>query len=438
MSIWTHNEGEYMDKVRAVAANVIFEVNERDAYSNVALAKELRNSNFNDVDRRFCTELVYGTVKAGKSIDWIISQYINRPLKKIDPKVLAVLRVGMYQIFFLDRVPNSAAVNESVEIAKKINIGASKFVNAVLRSAVREPDKAKFPTDDSAKSIALRMFHPEWLVKHWIDQFGIENTKKLCEINNTQPPLTLRTNTLKINRDELITKLQAQGINSIASKFVDEGIICNNVTALDNLKELQQGLCQVQDESSMLVAHELGPKPGEFIIDCCAAPGGKTTHIAELMNNTGHILAVDIYEHKIKQIKSNAERLGIKIIETMQLDAREIGEKFVGKADRVLVDAPCSGLGVLRRKADLRWKKPEELKELPTLQLEILTSAAKAIKTGGTLIYSTCTLEHAENEDVVNKFMERHNNFKLERMKTLLPHIDKTDGFFIAKLIKFE
>ena len=162
-----------MDKARAAATKVVFEVNERNAYSNVSLAKELRQNKLNDIDRRFCTELVYGTVKAGKSIDWIISQYISRPLKKIDPKVLAILRVGMYQIFFLDRVPNSAAVNESVELAKKINVGSSKFVNAVLRSAVREPDKAKFPTDDSAEAIALRMFHPQWLVERWIEQFGI-------------------------------------------------------------------------------------------------------------------------------------------------------------------------------------------------------------------------------------------------------------------------
>ena len=426
-----------MDKARAAATKVVFEVNERNAYSNVSLAKELRQNKLNDVDRRFCTELVYGTVKAGKSIDWIISQYISRPLKKIDPKVIAILRVGMYQIFFLDRVPDSAAVNESVELAKKINVGSSKFVNAVLRSAVREPDKAKFPTDDSAETIALRMFHPQWLVERWIEQFGIEDTKRLCEIDNIQPTLSLRTNTLRTSRENLIKVLKEQGIDAAPSILVEEGIICNNIISLDNLKELQQGLCQVQDESSMMVAHELDPRPGEFIIDCCAAPGGKTTHIAELMKNTGHILAVDIYEHKIKQIRDNAKRLGVKIIKTEQLDAREIGKKFTSKADRVLVDAPCSGLGVLRRKADLRWKKNlEEIKILPRLQLEILTSAAEAIKVGGTLIYSTCTTESAENEDIIKAFNDSHTNFKLERMRTLLPHIDKTDGFFIAKMIK--
>ena len=427
-----------MDRARAAAVKVVFEVNERGAYSNVALAKILRTENFSDIDRRFCTELVYGTVKAGDSIDWIISKYINRPLKKIDPKVAAVLRVGIYQIFFLDRVPSSAAVNESVEIAKKISIGSSKFVNAVLRSAVREPEKATFPTDNTAKAIALSMFHPQWLVECWIEQFGIEQTKAICLADNKEPPLVLRVNTLRTSRAELMESLKNQNITAHPSTLTEEGIVIDSgAGSLDSLEILQRGLCQVQDESSMLVARELNPQPDEFIIDCCAAPGGKTTHIAELMRNSGHIVAVDIHEHKIKQIKSNTDRLGIKIIEALLLDARKIGSKFAGKADKILVDAPCSGLGVLRRKADLRWKKtPAELKELPALQSDILNSAAQALKSGGTLIYSTCTIEKSENEGVVNNFVDTHSNFKLEKMKTLMPHIDGTDGFFIAKLRK--
>ena len=345
-----------MDKVRAAAVKVVFEVNERGAYSNIALAKILRTEKFNDIDRRFCTELIYGTIKIGKSIDWIISKYINRPLKKIDPKILAILRVGIYQIFFLDRVPNSAAVNESVEIAKKISVGSAKFVNAVLRSAIREPDRSKFPVDNSAESIAIRKFHPKWLIERWIKQFGIENTKLICNFDNEEPPLILRTNFLKITRDDLLKKLLDQNIKAEISKLTAEGIICNNAGSLDELKILQSGFCQVQDESSMLVAHELDPKPGDFVIDCCAAPGGKSTHIAELMHNQGKIISCDIHDHKIKQINDNAKRLGIKIIKPLLIDARTIGEKFFDQADKILVDAPCSGLGVLRRKADLRWK----------------------------------------------------------------------------------
>ena len=427
-----------LDRARAAAIKVVFEVNERGAYSNVALAKILRTEKLNDIDRRFCTELVYGTVKAGESIDWIISKYINRPLKKVDPKVLAILRVGIYQIFYMDRVPNSAAVNESVEIAKKISVNSSKFVNAVLRSAIREPNKSQFPKGDSAEEIALRMFHPQWLVEHWIKQFGMEQTKEICKADNVTPPLTLRVNTLKTNREETLDKLNHQGINALPSTLTEEGIIIiNGAGSLDNLDVLNQGLCQVQDESSMLVAKELDPQAGEFIIDCCAAPGGKTTHIAELMKNNGHIIAVDIHEHKIKQIESNVQRLDVNIVETILLDAREIGNKFKGKADRVLVDAPCSGLGVLRRKADLRWKKNiKELQNLPKLQLEIINSAANAVKSSGTLVYSTCTLEKSENEGIIKTFLENRNDFKLENMRTLLPHIDGTDGFFIAKLTR--
>ena len=427
-----------MDKARAAAAKVVFEVSERGAYSNVALSKILRIENLSDIDRRFVTELVYGTVKTGKSIDWIISKYISRSLKKIDPKVMAILRISFFQIFFLDRVPNFAAVNEAVELAKKISVGSSKFVNAVLRSALREPNKAKFPTNDTAESIALSMFHPQWLIERWIKQFGIEDTKAICAVDNSEPPLTLRVNTLRTSRDEILSSLKSQNINAMPSKLADEGVVIKgNVGALDDLNILQRGLCQVQDESSMLVAHELSPKPGEFVIDCCAAPGGKATHIAELMKNSGKIVAIDIHEHKIKQIKSNAKRLGIKIIEPLFFDARKISEEFFNIADRVLIDAPCSGLGVLRRKADLRWRKRlDELKELPKLQLEILESASKTIKVNGTLIYSTCTLENAENEEVVNKFLNDHENFKLEHTKILLPHIDGTDGFFIAKMIR--
>ena len=426
-----------MDKSRAAATRVVFEVNERAAYANVSLDKVLRAENLNDLDRRFCTELSYGTIKAGQSIDWIISKYINRPLKKIDPKVLAILRVAMYQIFYLDRVPNSAAVNESVELAKKVSLSSSKFVNAVLRSSIREPDKAKFPEDDNAESISLRMSHPKWLVARWIDQFGLEATKKICKFNNEEPPLSIRTNTLKISREDLLLKLQKQKIEVTASNLTNEGIICYNVTALNNLDVLQTGLCQVQSEASMLVAHELDPQPGEFIIDCCAAPGGKTTHIAQLMKNTGHVIAIDIHEHKIAQIKNNALRLGIKNIEPLKIDARIVGDKFANRVDRVLIDAPCSGLGVLRQKADLRWKKSfNDLEKLPSLQLDILSNAAKAVKKGGILVYSTCTTEQAENEAVIKKFLRVANNFKLENVKVLLPHVDNTDGFFIAKLKK--
>ena len=428
-----------MDKVRLAATKILYDVATNGAYSNVALAQTLRAEKFSDLDRKFCTELVYGTIKAGASLDWKISKYLSRPLAKVDEKILAVLRVGAYQIFFLDRVPNSAAVNESVELAKKFcGIGAAKFVNAVLRSAVREPHKSDFPTGDDLKSLALRNFHPLWLVKLFAEEFGLDATKKILTFDNTEPPLCLRVNFLKTTREKILDALKNSGVQAEPSTFAPEGIICTkNHGALDKFQPLRAGLCQVQDESSMTAARFLNPQAGEFVIDCCAAPGGKATHLAELMQNRGRIVAADIYETKLEHITQNAERLGIKIIEPLLIDAQNIGEKFFNQADKVLVDAPCSGLGVLRRKADIRWKKiSAELNDLPALQEKILASAAETLKRGGVLVYSTCTILKRENQDVVEKFLAAHGDFKLVETKIFLPHVTNTDGFFAAKLIK--
>ncbi|MBQ4404546.1 MAG: 16S rRNA (cytosine(967)-C(5))-methyltransferase RsmB [Selenomonadaceae bacterium] len=428
-----------MDKVRLAATKILYDVATNGAYSNVALAQTLRAEKFSDLDRKFCTELVYGTVKAGASLDWKISKYLSRPLAKVDEKILAVLRVGAYQIFFLDRVPNSAAVNESVELAKKFcGIGAAKFVNAVLRSAVREPHKSDFPTGDDLKSLALRNFHPLWLVKLFAEEFGLDAAKKILIFDNTEPPLCLRVNFLRTTREKILDALKNSGVQAEPSTFAPEGIICTkNHGALDKFQPLRAGLCQVQDESSMTAARFLNPQAGEFVIDCCAAPGGKATHLAELMQNRGRIVAADIYETKLEHITQNAERLGIKIIEPLLIDAQNIGEKFFNQADKVLVDARCSGLGVLRRKADIRWKKiSAELNDLPALQEKILASAAETLKRGGVLVYSTCTILKRENQDVVEKFLAAHGDFKLVETKTFLPHVTNTDGFFAAKLIK--
>ena len=274
-------------------------------------------------------------------------------------------------------------------------------------------------------------------MKLFAEEFGLDVAKKLLDFDNTNPPLCLRTNFLKTTREDLLDALKNLGVQAAPSTFAPEGIICKNNSALDDFRTLRAGLCQVQDESSMTAARLLNPKAGDFVIDCCAAPGGKATHLAELMQNRGRIVAADIHEHKLKHIKANADRLGIKIIEPLLIDAREIGDKFFEQADKVLVDAPCSGLGVLRRKADLRWKKtPDELAALPILQEEILSSASKTLKRGGTLLYSTCTILRRENQTVVEKFLASNENFELVEMKTLLPHVTNTDGFFTAKLIR--
>lgn len=437
-----------MDKAREVALKIINAVHEQGAYANVALARELKTGSFSDMDRRFVTELVYGTVKAGDTLDWIIRRYSSRPMSKISPIIRDVLRMGVYQLRYMDRIPASAACNESVELAKRHgHEGVAKFVNGIMRTMVREPEKGAFPEGKgkATAQLSLSAQHPEWLVRRWIKEFGFEEAQALCQFNNGQAPLSVRTNTLKTNRSELMLQLTAAGIDSSKSRLAGEGVIVKGHGSLDSLQVLQDGYCQVQDESSMLVAHVVDPEPGELILDVCSAPGGKTTHMAAMMRDVGRVVACDIYQHKLDRVMENADRLGIHIIEPMLIDAREIWQEFPQQADRVLVDAPCSGLGVLRRKPDSRWRKtPDLLKELPSLQLEILRSAAAAVKPGGLLVYSTCTIAHEENQDVIKAFLDQAKEFSLENagqrlpvpredeMVQLYPQRDGTDGFFIA------
>ena len=440
---------EKIDRVRALAMQVLQRVHAADAYANVALAETLREVQLTERDRRFLTELVYGTVKAGASLDYMIGRYVA-DLCKAQPAIRELLRLGFYQIFCMDRVPPSAACNTAVELAKKHGRrGADAFVNGVLRAALREPERAAFPTGRDARSLALRTWHPQWMVDRWIRSYGYERTEALCRCNNTSAPLSVRVNTLRTNRDALMAQLAAAGAQVRTSAWVPDGIVLAAHGALDELAALREGLAQVQDESSMLVAHVLGAEPGMTVIDACAAPGGKTTHIAQRMENCGRILAFDIYEEKIRRIEHNAKRLGISIIETQMRDAREIGAAYAEQADRVLVDAPCSGLGVLRRKPDARWKKSaDDTKTLPPLQRDILARAAQAVKRGGILVYSTCTMEECENAAVVNAFLETHTDFALEETGAFLPmrktaeHMvqimpetdDGPDGFFIARM----
>lgn len=437
---------------REIALKIINDVNSNQAYANIALARELNHRDLSSQDRRFITELVYGTVKAGATLDWILGHYVNRPLHKIAPMIRDILRMGLYQIFFLSKVPGSAACNQAVEQTKKYgHSGTVKFVNAVLRSACREPNKVIYPDRNKEPShyLSLKYFHPQWMIDRWIARMGLDATEMLCQHDNSTPPLVIRTNTLKTNRNTLLKTLSDEGIVCEPSALAPEAIVCREFPALNSIKSLQQGLFQVQDESSMLVAHVVAPQPDEFIIDACGAPGGKSTHIAALMNNNGKVLCTDIYEHKLQLVRENCERLGISILETKALDAAMINEFYKYKADRVLVDAPCSGLGVLRRKPDSRWRKNESmLQDLPKLQSAILMSAADCVKPGGILVYSTCTIEPEENEDIINLFLKTRQDFSLQpvgeylpqkssvKMLQLLPHVDGVDGFFIARLIR--
>ena len=439
---------EKIDRVRELAMQVLQKVHVEGAYANVALAETLREIKLTERDRRFLTELVYGVTKAGETLDYMIGRYVA-DLRKAQPAIRELLRLGFYQIFLMDRVPPSAACDTAVELAKKHGRrGADSFVNGVLRAALREPERAALPDGRNAHALALRTWHPKWLVERWMRAYGYERTEELCRCNNTSAPLSVRVNTLRTNRPALMEQFTAAGAQVRASLYAPEGVVLDAHGALDELTPLRIGLAQVQDESSMLVAHVLAPEPGMTVIDACAAPGGKTTHIAQRMENRGRILAFDIYEEKIRRIERNAQRLGISIMEAQMCDAREIGAAYAGQADRVLVDAPCSGLGVLRRKPDARWKKsPEDVKTLPPLQRAILASAAEAVKKGGILVYSTCTMEECENAAIVANFLRTHTDFVLEEtggflpvqkttehMVQIMPETDGPDGFFIARM----
>ncbi len=439
-----------MDKARETAMKVLYAVHENGAYANVALVEAFRGARLDDLERRFATELVYGAVKAGDTLDWMIRQYTKRPLRKMTPYVRAVLRLGMFQLFFLDRIPPSAVCNEATELMKKYgHIGTARFVNAILRTATREPEKVRIEEGkDEAMYLSLALQHPVWLIRRWLRAFGREETERLCAYDNSPAQLSLRANFLRTTKEALMERLRGEGAEVRPSEWAPEGVLCSEHGALDASPSLREGLFQVQDESSMQVAHVVAPKPGEFVLDMCSAPGGKTTHLAEKMENKGRIVALDIYEGKLARVADNASRLGISIIETKKLDAREAGKLFRGKADRVLLDAPCSGLGVLRRRPDARWRKTEEeIGQLPELQRELLESAACAVRPGGVVVYSTCTIEPAENEELVRNFLASHEDFVLEKtgaylplrpsesdMVQFYPQRDGIDGFFIARL----
>jgi 16S rRNA (cytosine967-C5)-methyltransferase len=450
-----------MATAREIALKVLYQIDVEDTYANIAVREALNSYSLNSLDRGLMTEIVYGTTRARNTIDWFLDQLLSKGIKKVTPWIRNILRLGIYQLYYLDKIPVSAAVNESVKLAKKYgHAGTVKLVNGVLRNFERKKRNFKFPDlkEKTVEHISLKYSHPEWMVKRWLKEFGVEATIELCLANNRPAVNSVRTNTLKITRKGLKEELQRVGVTCQESFFTPEGLIIEGFNSLDGLEAFQKGLFILQDEGSMVISHLLAPKAQEFVIDACAAPGTKTTHLAQLKNNEGKILACDVYQHKLGLIEDNCKRLGITSVEISLTDAREIGSRYLGQVDCLLVDAPCSGLGVLRRRPDSRWKKSlEQLKQLKKLQLEILNGACDCLKPGGALIYSTCSIAPEENIEVVREFLETKPNFKpdslgnylpfpLEREEDrkavkegfiqLLPHIHGTDGFFAARIIK--
>ncbi len=413
-----------MTNAREIAMKVIYDVEFNGAYSNMVLKKSLKSAE--NQDKAFITTLVYGVISRKLTLDYVIKAYSKIKLGKISKYILVILRMGLYQLMFMDKIPESAAVNESVKLAKRYGHGASAgFVNGILRNYIR--NGIEIPENN----LSVKYSYPEWLCDKWTGDFGFDFAEELMRAMNIEPKLTIRPNTLKTTRDALKQKLEANGVKCEINGI---SLVCGGFDVAND-KLYLDGLYTVQDTAASNAAIALNPKAGDTVIDMCAAPGGKTTHLAEIMENKGKILAFDIHEHKIKLIEANAKRLGIDIIAAKPADTAALDESLKNTADKVLCDVPCSGLGIIRRKPDIRWNK-EDTEGLWTVQRKILGNAAEYLKNGGELVYSTCTINREENEGITGKFLENHADFEKISEKTYYPHIDGTDGFYICKMRK--
>lgn len=437
-----------MANPRRAALLALYEIEYNGAFSNMAVKECLaKNKDMSSLDKRLVTALVYGTVKRKITLDYVIKKYSSIKLKKISPYILLILRLGIFQIMFMDKIPDSAAVDESVKLAKRYGHKSSAgFVNAVLHSVIRGRSTLNYPKD-KAEFLAVKYSFPSELVERWIECFGEQFTQDLLSAMNKETKICVRVNTLKTTAAEVTEKFDD-------SKAVQSGIYENALYTggfdVSNSQLYKDGMFTPQDIAAMTASVVLSPKSDMYVMDLCAAPGGKSTHMAELMYNKGHIISFDIHEHKIKLIEANAQRLGIDIIEGVCADSTQFIEKYRCTADRVLADVPCSGTGIIRKKPDIKYSNervPEEI------QYKILENAAEYLKNGGELVYSTCSIEKRENEDIVERFLAEHKEFETVDFYNLLPdalkkdtahkgyitfypNTDNIDGFFIAKMRK--
>ena len=422
--------------VRAIALDVLTKC-EAGGYSNIALDTVIKRNDLTSQDRSLLTALVYGVIERRITLDYYISSLSSISNSKIERDTRNLLRMGLYQLAYMEKIPPHAAINETVSLANKRSKG---FVNAILRNFVREGNKIAFPDkSDGVKYLSVTYSVGEPLIKELMNAYPFEECEKMLSAFGEKTPITLRVNNLKAARDDLLSEL-----GGVPTKYSPDGIILENA-AVSELEALRDGRVTVQDEASQICVRALGARPGETVIDACACPGSKSFGAAMSMDNCGRLLAFDIHENKLSLVQKGAERLGISIISTEAHDAREPIEELFGKADRIICDVPCSGFGVIGKKPEIRYKDPSESARLPQIQYDILQNVSKYLKVGGTLVYSTCTVLPDENENVVNKFLENNSGFSLvpfsvgeleaaRGMITLLPHIHHTDGFFIAKI----
>ncbi len=440
---------------REITFSVLNDIYNNGAFSNIAMERHLRDED----DKRkqnFIREMAYGVLENDIFLEYIISKASKIKMKKIHKKIIIILKMGIYQILFMDSVPSAAAVNESVILAKKHgNKGSVGYVNGMLRNISRNEDEFKdINIEDPAKRISIKYSHPEWMANKWIGEYGIEFTKELCKANNEKPSLNITVNNLKTNKADLKNKLEKKGFNINEGKYSEDTLIIENPFRISKIEEFIDGEFTIQDESSALVAQIMNPKSGSIVIDVCSAPGGKSLHIAQKMKNKGKVISRDIHEHKLNLIRENSDRLGTDIIKTELYDALDLDSSLINSVDYILVDAPCSGLGLIRRKPEIkRNKSQDDIDSLSSLQFKILNTVKEYLKVGGILIYSTCTIGKAENLDIINKFLNQNSNFTIVNIREdinnatdmltikdgyieLYPNIHGTDGFFIAKMKK--
>jgi 16S rRNA (cytosine967-C5)-methyltransferase len=446
---WQKRE-RLMADAREVALNVLLRVEYDGAYSNLVLDKALRSSRLDGRDSALAAALVYGVLECRITLDYILSGYVKQPLKKLDPPVLCILRMGIYQLVYLQKIPASAAVNESVILSKKIHKErAAGFINGVLRAFVRAGCKYQLPDPDKdlVRHWSIRYSCPERIISLWRASYGDASTLELLRSLAGRPPLTVRVNSLRIATDALSERLRREGVQARPIEGMNDTLTLDHTGSVSRLKSYRDGLFHVQDLSSQLCCKAVAPRPGDRVIDVCSAPGGKAFTLAQMMGNTGEVLAFDLYEQKVRTINEGAKRLGITNLHAAVRDASQPAESLE-PADRVLCDVPCSGLGVLRRKPEIRYGKLDGLDSLPDLQYLILCESAKLVKNGGLLVYSTCTLNPSENNLIADRFVKEHpeylpeplsfpgftrNSWELEHQMTFMPNLHGSDGFFLSR-----
>ncbi|WP_147564525.1 16S rRNA (cytosine(967)-C(5))-methyltransferase RsmB [Clostridium tyrobutyricum] len=440
-----------MNNSRFVAITILQEVLYKGAYSNIALNNQLNKSNLNKKDKSLVTEIVYGTLKYKYAIDYILDGFLKSNLKDMDKFIVNVLRISIYQIKYLDKIPDFAVVNEAVELSKKKSSKLSKVVNGVLRNYLRNKQGKYHKSNNYIDKLCFDYSFPKWMVKLFISQYGDENINRILNGLNSIPKITVRVNRLFSDTQIIYSELVENGYSVQSGIVCKDSIVINRGSSINENPLFKCGRISVQDESAMLAVTSMDLANNMVVFDMCSAPGGKASYAAEIMGNTGQIFAFDIYKNKIKLIEANIERLGIKNIKATLQNAEIYNDKLKEKADRVLIDVPCSGLGIIRKKPEIKWNKNmKQLKEIINIQRNIIKNASKYVKVTGKLIYSTCTINREENEKNINWFINNNPEFELEKIDygpidniiyhkegyiTILPN-ENMDGFFIAKMIK--